>query len=101
MFKKNLQYYKFCVYGFLKNLRFFEAFLILFFLEKGLDFFQIGILYAVREIAMNILEIPTGVIADTLGRRKTMIFSFAFYIISFTVFYFSTTYWLFISAMLF
>ena len=40
MFRKDLQYYKFCLYGFLKNLRFFEAFLILFFLEGGLSFFE-------------------------------------------------------------
>ncbi len=31
-FNKDLQFYKFCAYGFLKNLRFFEPFLMLFFL---------------------------------------------------------------------
>ena len=86
-FNKDLQYYKFCIYGFLKNLRFFEPFLILFFLEKGLSFFQIGTLYAIREITINILEIPTGIVADSLGRRRTMIFSFIAYIISFIIFY--------------
>ena len=41
-FEKNLQYYKFCLYGFFKNLRFFEAFLLLFFLDKGLTFLEIS-----------------------------------------------------------
>jgi MFS family permease len=100
-YKKNLQYYKFCSYGFLKNLRFFEPFLILFFLEKNLTFFQIGILYTIREISINILEIPTGMIADSIGRRRTMVFSFVFYIISFTIFYFSARYMLFITGILF
>ncbi len=53
-FIKDRQYYKFCFYGFLKNLRFFEAFLLLFFLESGLTFLQIGWLYAVREISRNL-----------------------------------------------
>lgn len=97
---RNLQYYKFCLYGFLKNLRFFDPFLILFFLDAGLSFLQIGTLYAVREISTNILEIPTGVAADSLGRRKTMICSFIFYIISFAVFFYSDSYLLFIPGMI-
>lgn len=101
MYKKDLQYYKFCLYGFLKNLRFFEPFLYLFFLEKGLSFLQIGALITIREITRNVLEIPTGILADVMGRRRTMIFAFVFYILSFFIFYISTVYWLFIFAMLF
>ncbi len=85
-FKKDLQYYKFCAYGFLKNLRFFEPFMILFFLEKDISFFQIGVLYTLREITRNILEIPAGVAADVLGRRRTMISSFSLYILSFLLY---------------
>ncbi len=95
---KNRQYYKFCCYGFLKNLRFFDAFFILFLLEKGLPFTQIGILYAVREIVINISEIPSGIIADTYGRKKALISSFLVYIISFSVFYLSEGFWLFLIA---
>ncbi len=100
-FIKDIQYYKFCMYGFLKNLRFFEPFLILFFLEKGLSFLEIGTLYAIREILVNITEIPSGVIADSLGRKRTMIFSFLFYIVSFIIFFSSKEYTIFIIAMLF
>jgi len=100
-FAKDKQYYKFCLYGFLKNLRFFEPFLILFFLEKGIVFFQIGILYSIREIGRNILEIPSGVIADALGRKKSMIFAFITYIISFIIFSLSSKFYLFIIAMIF
>ncbi len=100
-FIKDRQYFKFCAYGFLKNLRLFEPFLILFFLEAGLSFLQIGILYSVREILRNILEMPAGIIADSLGRRRTMMSSFAFYITSFIIFYLSYSYSFFIIAMLF
>ena len=100
-FEKDIQYYKFCLYGFFKNLRFFEPFLILFFLEKGLTFLQIGTLYSIREILINILEIPSGLIADSFGRKKSLIVSFLFYIVSFIIFFASVKYSAFILAMLF
>nr|HPO50544.1 MFS transporter [Spirochaetota bacterium] len=100
-FKKNLMYYKFCLYGFLKNLNFFEPFLILFFLEKNFSYLQIGILYSVQSISTNILEIPTGIMADAAGRRRTMIFSMTSYIVAFGVFYFSANFAAFILAVIF
>ena len=99
-FIKDLQFYKFSLYGFLKNLRFFEPFLYLFFLEQGLNFLQIGTLITIREISRNVLEIPAGVLADSHGRRRIMIMAFSFYIISFIVFYISVSYGLFIIAMI-
>jgi len=56
---RNLQYYKFSAYGFLKNLRFFDAFLMLYLLEKGMSYSEIGILYAVKEVVLNLFEIPS------------------------------------------
>jgi MFS family permease len=97
---KNLQYYKFCLYGFLKNLRFFDAFFILFFLEKDLSYTEIGLLYSIREITLAITEIPSGVIADMFGRRKTLIVAFFFYILSFVVFFLSDQFLFFAAAML-
>jgi MFS family permease len=99
-FNKDVQYFKFCLYGFLKNLEFFEAFQILFLLENGLTFLQIGLLYSIREITRNLLEIPAGIFSDALGRRKTLIFSFGFYIVSFLIFYFSHRYTAFVAAMI-
>ncbi len=98
---KDLQYWKFSAYGFLKNLRFFDPFIVLFFLETGLKFLEIGILISFRAIVINILEIPSGVLADAFGRRKSMLVSFAAYIISFIIFFFSTTFYTHLSAMLF
>lgn len=95
---KNRQYYKFCLYGFLKNLRFFDAFFILYLVEKGLPYTQIGILYAVREITINVFEIPSGFIADTYGRKYSLIGSFLLYIFSFASFYLSNDFGLFLMA---
>ena len=76
---------RFSLYGFLKNQRYFEAFLVLAFLEKGLDFFAIGLLVAIRELTVNLVEIPSGALADVGGRRSAMILGFAAYIVSFAV----------------
>lgn len=77
---------RFSLYGFLKNQRYFEPFLVLFFLDQGLNFTQIGLLVAVRELSANLLEIPSGALADLYGRRRAMISSFVAYILSFLVF---------------
>ena len=87
LFQKDIQYYKFCAYGFFKNLRFFDAFLLLFFIEKGLSYAQIGILYAFREVVINLFEVLSGIIADVLGRKRAMIGAFVMYLFSFLMFY--------------
>ena len=98
--EKNGQYYKFGLYGFLKNLRFYESFLILFFLEKGIDYIKIGLLYSVREITIMLFEIPSGLVADVIGRKKTPIASFLVYILSCITFYFSRHFALMLFAMM-
>ncbi len=100
-FLKDRQYYKFCAYGFLKNLRFFEPFMMLFFVDKGLQYAQVGLLYAIRELLRNILEVPAGIVADAMGRRKVMIVSFVLYIVSFLVFSLVVNYFSFIVGMVF
>ena len=77
---------RFCLYGFLKNQRYFEPFLLLAFLEKGLTYFEIGLLVAFREITVAVLEIPSGAVADVFGRRRSLMLSFAAYFFSFLVF---------------
>ena len=99
MFNKDRMFPRFALYGFLKNLRFFDPFIILIFREAGLTFLQIGLLYAIRDLATNILEIPTGVFADAFGRRKSMLMAFGAYIISFLIFYEFTGFSIYALAM--
>ncbi len=77
---------RFCLYGFLKNQRYFEPFMILAFLEKGLTFLDIGLLVGFREVCILVMEIPSGAVGDVFGRRRAMIFSFISYIVSFVLF---------------
>ena len=98
---KDFQIKKFCAYGFLKNLRFFEPYLIVYLLGHDINLFQIGILVAIREVIINIFEIPSGFIADYFGRKKEMYFCFCFYIISFVFFFFTNTFILAALGMVF
>ena len=87
MIRKDRMFYRFSLYGFLKNLRFFEPFIILIFRANGMSFFQIGLLYSIRDLTNNLMEIPTGVFADAFGRRRSMVMAFSAYILSFIIFY--------------
>jgi len=91
--------FRFSLYGFLKSQRYFEPFMILAFREKGLSFFQIGLLIGFREICINVMEVPTGAVADIVGRRKAMILSHIAYAASFVVFGLVSTVPLLVAAM--
>lgn len=77
---------RFSLYGFLKNQQYYDYFLLLAFRQMGLTYFIIGLLIAFREIMVNVMEIPSGAVADLLGKRDSMIFSFISYIVSFAIF---------------
>ncbi|MHA1674537.1 MAG: MFS transporter [Promethearchaeota archaeon] len=78
---------KFQLYGFLKNLQFFEPFIFLIFIGWGYSLFEIGILVLIQQIIIFLLEIPSGVLADNFGKKTELLVCFTFYIISF-IFYF-------------
>ena len=53
-----------------------------------------------REVVINIAEIPSGIIADIYGRKRSLLLAFLIYIFSFIVFYFSTDFLLLLMAMI-
>ena len=93
--------FRFSLYGFLKNQRYFEPFLVLAFLERGLSFTEIGLLVGFRELCVNVMEVPTGAIADVVGRRRSMMLSFVAYIAAFAIFGLFEPVWTLFVAMLF
>jgi MFS family permease len=74
---------------------------VIFLFAAGLNFFEIGILYAIKEIIIYIFEIPSGVMADTYGRKKELYLCFTFYIVSFVIFFFTMNFWTAALAMVF
>ncbi len=72
---------------------------MLIFLQQGLSFFVIGLLVAVRDVTVNLLEIPSGALADSFGRRGSMMVAFLAYIISFVTFAVAQATWMYFLAM--
>ncbi len=90
---------RFSLYGFLKGQRYFEPFFLLAMLDKLGSFTMVGLLMGFREICINVLEVPTGAIADVAGRRRAMVLSFVAYIGAFLVFGLCEQVWLMFVAM--
>jgi len=89
---------RFCLYGFVKNQKYFEPFLYLALLDK-LSFSGVGMLIGFRELCVIVMEVPSGAIADVLGRRRAMIISHACYIAAFVTFALATRVWWLFAAM--
>ncbi len=70
----------------------------IFFFLRYLDFKQITILSATLVIVSILFEIPTGAIADVIGRKTTLILAYALGAISLTMIGFSTTFSMFMFA---
>ena len=78
--------FRFSLYGFLKNQRYFEPFMMLFLLGGGNSFASVGFLIGFREFCINATNIPAGAIADLYGRRRCMLVSYLAYMIAFLCF---------------
>jgi len=48
---------------------------VLFQMDKGLDLFQLGITNGVRAATIIFLELPTGGLSDTIGRKRVYLMS--------------------------
>ncbi len=100
-----LMRFRFSLYGFLKNQRYYEPFIALFILglarKQSADnpFLLLGTALAFREICINLMEIPSGAVADIWGRRRAMVACMVAYIAAFAVFGLATVYWQLYPAM--
>ncbi len=69
---------RFCVYAVLRNMRFFDPFMVLFLLfDLNLGFAAVGALLAYEKMLLVALEIPLAAIFDRFGRRRGLMASFS------------------------
>jgi MFS family permease len=75
--KKRLDYNvkKVVLINFFMSLIFFTPIIVFFLQERGLNYSQIFFLGAVSSLFMVAFEIPSGMIADIVGRKKTLVLS--------------------------
>ena len=55
------------------NARFYYPVFALFFLEHGLSWEEFGILNGIWAISIILLEVPSGALADTIGRKRLIV----------------------------
>jgi MFS family permease len=101
LIKKDKLIWKFSFYGLLKNLKFFEPYLIIYLLGLNFSLFKIGVLFSIREAIIYIFEVPSGIIADNYGKKKELMICFIFYIISFLLFFIATNIYIITLAFIF
>lgn len=68
----------FNVYNALFGVAFFVPVMVLFWKDNGLSFQQIMYLQSFFAITMVVLEVPSGMISDRIGRRRTLMAGSAF-----------------------
>jgi MFS family permease len=98
--KQKRQITKFGMYGLFKNLKFFDPFLFYYLIQNGISYTQIGLLYAIRETVIYVLEIPSGVFADRYGKKTELLICFVFYMISFVFLFIGNSFFIFAFAYL-
>lgn len=65
--------------------------LVLFVVDRGLTLAQIGLVAAAQGVVVFLLELPTGGLADALGRRRALLLANLFALASLTLIYFSVS----------
>ncbi|MCS0499121.1 MFS transporter [Protaetiibacter mangrovi] len=69
-------------------------------LERGVTLAELGVILAVQGIVVVLLEVPTGGLTDTVGRRPVLLAAGAIAIVSAGIFVTAQGFWMFALAML-
>ncbi|MHA1687083.1 MAG: MFS transporter [Candidatus Heimdallarchaeaceae archaeon] len=82
----------------LTKFAFYTPIIQLFYLANNLTIFRIAILGAVWSIVKIIFEVPSSILADKWGRKRTMILSLIFGILQITTLLYANGFWAFLVA---
>ncbi|MFH1088887.1 MAG: MFS transporter [Candidatus Uhrbacteria bacterium] len=83
----NKDIYKYYLYSALSNFLFFLPIIYLFFKDSGLTFTQIFLTEAIFSVAVVLFEVPTGALADYIGRKKSVLAGVLMWILSCFIFF--------------
>lgn len=83
---------------FFSNLYLYLPVLPLYLQRQGLDFVQINSLWGIIVGTTFLSEVPTGMIADRLGRSRSVQIALGLQLLGEIIFLFAPNYWLFVAA---
>lgn len=72
--------------------------IVLLLLDRGLTLTQLGIAVAAQGVMVTLLELPTGGLADTIGRRPTLLLANVFELASLGLFIAGQSLWWFVAG---
>lgn len=78
--------------------RFFVPVLALFYIASQVPLEQFAVIMSVFALAILLFEVPSGVVADFLGKKKTLLLSGFLYVIEIFILAFFNGFWLFLIA---
>ena len=88
-------------YMLITSLNFTHGLWMLYLAHKGLSLLQIGMMEGFFHICSLLMEVPTGAIADLLGRKASRIAGRIASLISLLILLFSNTFWMFALSFFF
>lgn len=88
------------VFCFFKNFDISSAVWVLYMVYRGLPLWQIGIVEGIFHLTSFLCEVPSGAMADLLGRKRVMILGRILYAVAAIIQLFSTNIWHFIIAFI-
>lgn len=83
---------------FFSSLYFYHQIITLYFQERGLSYVQINSLWGIIIGTKAIAEVPTGVIADRLGRKPSITIALALQLLGEIAFIFADSYLIFVAV---
>ena len=92
MFKKWDNISKISLIYFFSSLYFYLPVLTIYYQQKGLSFLEIGSLWGIVTFTVFLAEVPTGLLADRFGRKKSIIFALLFQVVGEILFLFAGNY---------
>ncbi len=95
-FSKNIKTYYF--YSTFAELLILGPILVLFLISKGLSFTEIMVLQSISAIAVVLFEVPTGAVADKIGRKESILLGALLWAISLGIYIVGTSFPMFILA---
>lgn len=88
--------YKVGLINFFSTLYFYLPVLTIYYQRRGLNFLEINSLWGIITATIFLAEIPTGVIADKIGRKKSVIIALVLQLIGEIAFIFAQSYFHFV-----
>lgn len=72
--------------------------IVLFWQECNLDMFEVFALQTLFAVAVAVLEVPTGMVADRMGKRKSLTIGFSIIFVSLIAYALSCDFWAFLAV---